>query len=423
MRILIISNIFPPGFIGGYELGALDVARGLNGAGHEVHVLTSDYFADDEATLSDFPILRVLTCMEWDHVATTDAERVRRGIFVFPGNLRRIGSELIAFQPDVVLVFNSVGLGVVGLMRFLVGTGVRPVLYLMDDVFCQLLFCPRHRESASRVFGGLDFVDHVSFIMMSQGLRSEVEHTLDQVLSDVTIVPGWSNPRVDHSSLPAIASADDGKLRLVFSSRVADHKGIDIVVGAARRLREAGHDDFVIDVFGAGETTQLMHQITAYGLVDCIRYRGVLSKDEMTRRFPEYDALLFPTWEREPFGFVVPEAAVAGCIPVMTGGIGAAEWFFDGIDCLKIRRDVIGLSEAIAQLLLMAPADLKAMQRCCQQTGLRFFAFDDALLIVESVLRRAADHSMVPDRIAVRGAEAALTLLDDMWRYNEIARL
>ena len=53
MRILLINNIFPPGFLGGYELGALDVARGLQKCGHEVLVLTSDYFPDDEKQMRD----------------------------------------------------------------------------------------------------------------------------------------------------------------------------------------------------------------------------------------------------------------------------------------------------------------------------------------------------------------------------------
>ena len=72
MRILLISNIFPPGFIGGYELGALDVARGLQKCGHEVLVLTSDYFPDDENQMLDVPTERVLQCTEPSRAMVTE---------------------------------------------------------------------------------------------------------------------------------------------------------------------------------------------------------------------------------------------------------------------------------------------------------------------------------------------------------------
>ncbi|MFQ5772284.1 MAG: hypothetical protein ACE5HX_17245, partial [bacterium] len=43
MRILVISNLYPPYFVGGYELGCRDVVDGLKARGHHVKVLTSTY--------------------------------------------------------------------------------------------------------------------------------------------------------------------------------------------------------------------------------------------------------------------------------------------------------------------------------------------------------------------------------------------
>src|SRR5262245_48617707 len=41
MRILIVSNFYPPHFVGGYELGCSAVAQALEARGHHVAVLTS----------------------------------------------------------------------------------------------------------------------------------------------------------------------------------------------------------------------------------------------------------------------------------------------------------------------------------------------------------------------------------------------
>ena len=43
MRILVISNIYPPGFIGGYELGAREIVDYLWQGGDDIQVLTSEF--------------------------------------------------------------------------------------------------------------------------------------------------------------------------------------------------------------------------------------------------------------------------------------------------------------------------------------------------------------------------------------------
>ena len=65
MKILIISEA--SGFIGGYELGALDVAKGLYHCGHEVQVLTSNYFLDDHEELKFLNVSRSLSCLQIVH--------------------------------------------------------------------------------------------------------------------------------------------------------------------------------------------------------------------------------------------------------------------------------------------------------------------------------------------------------------------
>ena len=41
MRVLAVSNLFPPAFVGGYELGASWVCRELARRGHEVTICTA----------------------------------------------------------------------------------------------------------------------------------------------------------------------------------------------------------------------------------------------------------------------------------------------------------------------------------------------------------------------------------------------
>ncbi|NCC66085.1 MAG: glycosyltransferase, partial [Spirochaetia bacterium] len=53
MRILIISNLYPPHVLGGYEILCHQVVSYLLDRGHQVHVLTSDHGqASSEETIT-----------------------------------------------------------------------------------------------------------------------------------------------------------------------------------------------------------------------------------------------------------------------------------------------------------------------------------------------------------------------------------
>ena len=41
MKVLVVSNLYPPEVIGGYELSCRQVVDGLRSAGHDVRVLTT----------------------------------------------------------------------------------------------------------------------------------------------------------------------------------------------------------------------------------------------------------------------------------------------------------------------------------------------------------------------------------------------
>src|SRR5574341_1246443 len=43
LKVLVVSNFYPPHYIGGYELGCRDVVNELRARGHTLKVLTSTY--------------------------------------------------------------------------------------------------------------------------------------------------------------------------------------------------------------------------------------------------------------------------------------------------------------------------------------------------------------------------------------------
>jgi glycogen(starch) synthase len=413
MRVLLVSNIFPPGFVGGYELGGYDVACGLKAAGHEVCVVTSDFFADDQAELAGLPVLRTLECVDPGRTTTSHADRIQRGTFINIRNIRLLATAIIDYKPDRVLCYNLAGLGVLGILHFLVGLGATPLVHLMDDVFMGLRVAGTEHESFESVFGGPAFLNNVKFIVMSANLQAQVEQSLRCRLAGPTIMPGWFGQTDPEEISPSV---DETITRFLFASRVVGHKGIDIAIEAVRQLSAFGRSDFILDVFGAGEVPQLLHRIAALGLRAQVSYCGLTGKAELTKILSRYDALLFPTWEREAFGFIASEAAAAGCIPIMTSGIGAAEWFFDGFDCIKVEREPHALASAMLRIMLLTPMARKAMRFQARKTGQRFFRLETALTQIESILGKPGMRGPTSSGSEIRAVEAAVTLLDDMWR-------
>src|SRR5262249_59268200 len=98
MRILVISNLYPPLHQGGYELGCKDVVERLISRGHDTSVLTSTYGCEKPTTTDN--IHRLLQ-LSFDRVPppafTIEKERVNQSAF---------HSLCDEFQPDVVFMWN-----------------------------------------------------------------------------------------------------------------------------------------------------------------------------------------------------------------------------------------------------------------------------------------------------------------------------
>jgi glycogen synthase len=412
MRLLILSNIFPPGFMGGYELGALEVAQELRKRGHDVEIATSDYFMDERGQLGAFKVHRILECTNPSRLAVPPEENVHRGAFINIRNLHLLASIIQDFMPEMALCFNLAGLGVFGIVHYLAAVGLSPVLYLMDNNFMGCADGER-LDSFKRIVGDLSFLDKSHFVVMSSNLSDQVEASLHKKIMSKTIIPGWFDGAPGRSDFTV--SPGGTMLRFLFASRICDHKGIRIILDAARLLLERQVLDFEIHLYGLGNVAETMHEIVANRLGRHVQYQGCADKAALGQLYAQYDALLFPTWEREPFGFVVSEASWGGCIPVMTAGIGAAEWFLDGVDCLKIRRDPMDLAGAMARLIAMPASERTLMRMRTHATAGRFFPFKQCVDKLEELLTMNKAHERPDEPYSPRRCELALTVLADMW--------
>ena len=337
MRILTVSNLFPPIVAGGYEARCAATMSRL-GEEHDVHVLTSTLRRDE--CPPDPRIIRELPFLRQGKLSTLAAPRAAaRGIAVMQRTLDSL-------EPDLIFVWNGVGIPHAAL-RVAELSGI-PIAYSVgehwlgrmykSDAYVRYLLPGEHGIRALWGYG-VRLVNHLPQLQVevatpvsaaicwnSESTRSVsgVPPTLIPTHESV-IYPGipeperWSSLRRDPRFRPTIA----------FVGRVEWEKGPDVAYRALASLRSRHGIDAKLVLAGRCEPamrTELDRLAAELGIADCVEMLGALGKDGIGRVLERSHVLLVPsTWE-EPFGLVLLEGALAR-IPVVasrTGGMPEA---------------------------------------------------------------------------------------------------
>ena len=217
---------------------------------------------------------------------------------------------------------------------------------------------------------------------MSRCLVKEIENDLQLKFKNVIYLPGWT----DIPNLSNLEKKNSKNYKFIFASRIATHKGFNIVVDAIKNLTLNGINNFTVDFYGDGDISGLLNYINQQGITAYAKYCGNLSKASLLVKYSEYDALLFPTWEREPFGFVIVEAMGQGAIPILTSTCGASEWLIDDFNCLKVRRHHQYLSEAMVYLMSLSQSELDNFKSQCKTSAQKLFDSKFVLTQLEDIL-------------------------------------
>jgi len=384
VRILVVSNLLPPRMLGGFELAALNLSAALRERGHEVLVLTSP--AERAAPEQEGWVDRCLDVRDAYFLAAPVPDPGAQRQLEFdsqvsnPDNARIVLERIRSFRPDHVLTFGMLGLGGLGILAAIRDTGVPFTMNLGDDVPGRLLAgTPQEvREVYDAVDGGL--FEAARYAIVSRTLGREVERSVR--LGPVRyIARGVRYPDVPRGR----PRRQDGVTRFVSVGILAPHKGVDIILDAAQRLVEAGREDFAVDFYGAGDAAGFAEALQARGLGERLAHHGPVAQRAIAEAEAQADALVFPTWHREPGASTPGEAAAVGCLPILTGDCGPAEWFVDGVHALKIERDAESLAGAMLRVM-DGEIDLAAFAEAGRRLASGALSFERSVARLESWL-------------------------------------
>jgi glycosyltransferase involved in cell wall biosynthesis len=342
LRVLVVTNMYPPHHLGGYELSCRDTVDRFAERGHEVTVLTSSLHFDGVDEVDEPHVHRELEIYWKDHEILRPS--VQDSLEIERHNQRTLVAELERTRPDVVSFWNMGALSM-GLIATVVERDIPSVLVLVDDwlVYGPLVDGWAHRFQSwrrplgpivSRLTGvptsvaDLGQVDAACFVSETTR-RTALDNTPWSFGHDVVTGTG-----VDRSDFPPPGPEEDAgpwEGRLLFVGRVEVRKGIETLFRALPLL-----DGTTLSVVGPVDDryrATLDRLVAELGIADLVTF-DVAPRDALRDRYLAADAVIFPSEWEEPFGIVPLEAMACGRPVIATGTGGSGEFLRDRGNCL-----------------------------------------------------------------------------------------
>lgn len=342
LRVLVVTNLFPPQEMGGYGRKLWEFAGELHRRGHMVKVLTADaaYLRRDGAA-GDIDLeplversLELYGRWEQGRVVLEEEQAVIARAMV--GNAQTVARVIGEWQADVCLFGNIDFIGL-NTLQMILNLNV-PVLHCIGSFNPGY---PVQYAPQTPLYRPGPASEWVMSSMREQGYAFDA-HTV--------VYPG---ARVDYfyrhfQALPDIP-------RIVFASLVLPYKGPQLLVQACALLASRGID---FDCTFAGDTTEprVVEELKAFcqraGIGEKVRFVGFVDRPTLRHLFADRNILVFPSTVNEAFGIAQVEAMASGLTVVTSATGGAGEIIRHGIDGLVFENgNATDLAEKLGALV------------------------------------------------------------------------
>lgn len=422
MRLLFLTNLYPPHGQGGYEEWCHEVAVALQAREHEVRVLTSTNRLA-EVTTADPPWVRRELHLEMEFAS------LRNGVAFFTKrrqreaeNLATLRTHVQQFQPDALVIW-----GMWNMVRSLpvLAEQLLPgrVVYYMGDYWPTL---PNQFEYYWQA-PGLHWYTQVPKQILGFFARAilqteerpqprfarvlfptayvETELQRQGIFAQAgQVLYGAANtaPYMQAAKAKAYSAgqADPGAatVHLLWVGRVRADKGTHLALKAlAHVVHEEQLTNVQLTIVGHGEAdyrTYIDYLIRRHRLEAYVTMLGPLPKAELPAHYANADIFLFTSTWAEPFGRVVVEAMAAGAVVIGAAVGGTAEILRDNENALTFPPNDEGMLAAQIVRLVRSPQLRGQLAVAGQRTAVEKFDMQRMATEIELYLQqmiRSAD--------------------------------
>lgn len=398
MRLLFLSNFYPPTGQGGYEEWCQEMAIHLRERGHEVIVLTSHQ--PNDADHNDPSWVRRELHMEMALVS------LRNGIQFFTHrhqyereNLATVQSYIQRFQPEAMVIWGmwnivrSVPLLAEQLMpgRVVYYIGdywptlpsqfeyywKAPAQYWYTQLPKAILGRAARHILAQEVLARPRFqrVIFPTVFMRNELVKRGMKPGESMVIYGATDTAFYQQC---HCTRHTVANTPPKeKITLLYAGRIQADKGVHLAIKAlALLVQEYGFQNIELQIAGSGDQdylTFLHYLVRRHHVAPYVTFLGQQTKEAMPTLYCEADIFLFTSVWQEPFGRVLIEAMAAGVAVVGSAVGGVTEILLENETALTYPPGNIERLAAQVARLIQNPALRQQLAAAGKQVaGTRF---------------------------------------------------
>jgi glycosyltransferase involved in cell wall biosynthesis len=383
MRILTLTNLYPPFYVGGYELRCAAITEALSQRGHEVRVLTSNHGLDSNPSpANQLHVRRDLRIHGYYGHPWLGLSQLQ---YLETHNNQTLRDAIVEFQPDVVHVWCMNGLSK-SLCLTLQQLGVPTVYDVSDHWILRSLKADVWLDWWNRSSGSLASKTQRTLWSML-GRREKLQsiaptnpvsdirflrlYFTSARLRELTAEQGYD---VNHGSVihcPVDTDHFNGTpvtrepRKWLWVGRLAEDKGIHTALRALALLKERFQGELRIYGKGDADYVAKLKQFAQDHALPVFWHSA--TPDQMPDVYRAHDALLFTSEWEEPFALTPLEAMSCGLpvIGTMTGG--SRELFRHGDNALTYEA---GDPAQLAERILLLQRD-HGLRRMMTETGHR----------------------------------------------------
>lgn len=415
MRILFVSNMYPPYSLGGYEQLCQEVAEALAQRGHQITVLTSRHAKPEVEHHQNLVIHRALHREVEGGLLQTIERLAHSRVITENENITYVNYLVEASQPDIALIWGmwNIPWSVPHTVEKLLPA--RTAFYILDywpvlpNAYIQRL------EEPPRTWLGAIPKRLMARLWLPSLIR---EDRLSLAFSHPICVSREVRGILTDAGLPFSAASviylgiEPGEFRardpqrptgvparLVFSGRLTPEKGVLTAVAAVEILQQKIGYRVQLDIFGRGsdEFEERLRTIIADGQLPVLM-RGHQPRSELVEALPSFDIMIFPSVWLEPFAHTVLEGMASGLAVVGTTTGGTGELLIEGETGLCFPA---GDAEKLAQQIARLIDDDGLRYRLAnagRETVLREFTLDQTIFQLEQFLYSLAGRLVAENR-------------------------
>lgn len=395
-RVLVISNLFSPYELGGYEILARQVCEGLVELGHDVAVLCARGARPPGAPYDVWPELVLTAPFE-----LRDDRSRRRRAWVHARNARATRIAVDRHGAGAVLSFSLRRL-TLGPARAVEGLDVAR-LFVVNDAW-PLAYRPR--PAAPGVLPTLSrWLDRsllattttlgtrlAPALVLSRSLHEELARGGVAMAAAAITYQGVSTERFR----PGRRGPRARCTRLLYAGQLHRYKGVHDLLEAVRVLeRAASPPELSVTIAGKGDPAYERElRARARDLHCAVDFVGHVEFEAMPALYRAHDLLVFPSVWNEPLGLTHLEAMACG-VPAVVARSGGCGELVERCPQLPSYApgDVEGLA-AVLRPLLASPQERERLGASCREWVARHASLRGYVSRIESALGIRAGEAM-----------------------------